>query len=106
MKPSNIKVEGPNGEDLTQYFDKNFTAVERLLSTTVIFPVIHPRQAKQVRGKWQEDCLKVMNVLINFRKTNVCIGLAFAEQLDLEKYALNMETVTLVVRILLTISKS
>lgn len=60
-------------------------AVEKILSTTLIFPVIHPRQAKQVRGKWQEDCLKVVNVLINYRKNNVCLGLAFAEQLDPDK---------------------
>lgn len=47
--------------------------------------MIHPRQAKQVRGKWQEDCLKVISVLINFRKNNVSLGLAFAEQLDPDK---------------------
>jgi hypothetical protein len=41
--------------------------------------MIHPRQAKQVSGRWQEDCLKVVNVLINYRKNNVCIGLVFAE---------------------------
>ena len=35
-----------SGEDLIQYFEKNFVGVERILSTTVVFPVIHPRQAK------------------------------------------------------------
>jgi hypothetical protein len=84
-KPQFISVIGPNDEDLTQYFDKTFVAVERILSSTQIFPVIHPRQAKQVRGRWQEDCLNVVNVLINYRKNNVCIGLAFAEQLDQDK---------------------
>lgn len=79
VKPTFIKVESPDGEDLTQYFDKTYVAVERVLYTTLIFPVIHPRQAKQIRGKWQEDCLKVVTVIINFRKNNVPIGLPFAE---------------------------
>lgn len=51
----------------------------------MIFPVIHPRQAKQIRGRWQDDCLKVVSVLVNFRKNNVGLGLAFAEQLDPDK---------------------
>lgn len=84
-RPQFLTVIGPDGEDLTLHFDKTFVGVERILSTTQIFPVIHPRQAKQVRGRWQEDCLKVVNVLINYRKNNVCIGLAFAEQLDQDK---------------------
>ena len=60
-------------------------SVERILTTTMIFPVIHPRQAKQIRGRWQDDCLKVVSVLVNFRKNNVGLGLAFAEQLDPDK---------------------
>jgi hypothetical protein len=78
-KPSHLSAIGPNGEDLLQYFEKNYLIVERVISTTVVFPVIHPRQAKQVKGKWQEDCLHIINVLVNYRKNNVSIGLAFAE---------------------------
>lgn len=83
--PPRIRVEAPNGEDLTAFFDKNYVAIERILSTTLLFPVIHPTKTKYIRGKWQEDCLKVVNVLANFRKNNVPIGLAFSEQLDTEK---------------------
>lgn len=79
LKPQYLPVEGPNNEDLTEYFDKSYVAIERILYTTLLFPVIHPRQAKQVRGRWQEDCLKVVNVLINFRKNNICLGIVFAE---------------------------
>ena len=43
IRQLHLRVEGLNGEDIMQYFDKNFTAVERILSTTQIFPVIHPR---------------------------------------------------------------
>lgn len=84
--PKFLAVKGSDGEDLTTYFDKSFVEVERVLSTTHIFPVIHPRQAKQIRGKWQDDCLKVVSVLVNFRKNNVSLGLAFGEQLDPDKY--------------------
>jgi hypothetical protein len=45
-KPNYIEVKGPLGEDFLQYFDKNYVAIERVVSTTIIFPVIHPRQAK------------------------------------------------------------
>lgn len=33
-RPSYIEVFAPDGEDLTKYFDKNYAAVERVLSTT------------------------------------------------------------------------
>lgn len=42
-KPTHIAVFSEQGEDLIQYFEKNFVGVERILSTTVVFPVIHPR---------------------------------------------------------------
>jgi hypothetical protein len=45
-KPKFLKVEDSKGEDLSQHFDKNFIVVERVLSTTMIFPIIHPRQAR------------------------------------------------------------
>jgi hypothetical protein len=51
-KPKLIEVLDSNGEDLTQYFDKNYVMVERILSTSMIFPVVHPRQARSIRGKW------------------------------------------------------
>jgi hypothetical protein len=51
-KPKLIEVLDSNGEDLTQYFDKNYIMVERILSTSMIFPVVHPRQARSIRGKW------------------------------------------------------
>jgi len=34
VKIQKIKVESPEGEDLTTYFDKNYIIVERVLSTT------------------------------------------------------------------------
>jgi hypothetical protein len=51
-KPKLIEVLDSNGEDLTQFFDKNYIMVERILSTSMIFPVVHPRQARSIRGKW------------------------------------------------------
>ena len=33
-KPQFLQVIGPDGEDLTTYFDKTFVGVERILSTT------------------------------------------------------------------------
>jgi len=41
--PKMLEVFDEKGEDLRQYFDKNYVIVERVLSTTLIFPVVHPR---------------------------------------------------------------
>ncbi|OMJ68517.1 hypothetical protein SteCoe_34011 [Stentor coeruleus] len=63
--------------DEGKFFDPNFVEVDRVLCTTEIFPVIHPRQACLIVDKWQGKCAVVLSKLMNFRKNNFCYGIPF-----------------------------
>ena len=56
-------------------FDPSYIQIERILFTTNLFPVVHPRQMKQTKGTWYEDLQHVMLVLMNFRKDTHALGL-------------------------------
>lgn len=59
------------------YFDQNFLKVDQVLCTPSLFPLIHPRGSLRVKGTWMEECLRMLHVLIHFRKETTCIGLKF-----------------------------
>ena len=40
-----------NGDEEDLYFDPTYTEVERILGTTDIFPIIHPKKSNEVKGK-------------------------------------------------------
>lgn len=61
----------------SKFFDPSFTEVDRVLCTTEIFPVIHPRQACLIEDKWQGKCAVVLSKLMNFRKGNFPYGIPF-----------------------------
>ena len=60
-----------------KFFDPSFTEVDRVLCTTEIFPVIHPRQACQIGDKWQGKCAVILSKLMNFRKNGFAYGIPF-----------------------------
>ena len=39
-----------NGDEEDQYFDPTYTEVERILGTTDIFPIIHPKKSNELKG--------------------------------------------------------
>jgi len=55
-------------------FDPSFSEVDRVLSTTDLFRVVHPRPAAEVLEKWQGKLLKIMSILANFKKNGLCYG--------------------------------
>lgn len=46
--------------DEERYFDASFSEVDRILSCTDIFPIIHPKKAGEIKGKWSESLTMVM----------------------------------------------
>ncbi|KAM3144240.1 hypothetical protein pb186bvf_003702 [Paramecium bursaria] len=57
-----------------RYFDASFSEVDRILSCTDIFPIIHPKKAGEIKGKWSESLTIVMQHLLNFTKNGVHYG--------------------------------
>ena len=55
-------------------FDPAFIEVDRVLSTTDLFHVVHPRPAIEMQSKWQGKLLKIMSILTNFTKNGLCYG--------------------------------
>ena len=69
------------GEE-NKFFDPSFLEIDRVLCTTEIFPVIHPRQACLILDKWQGKCASLLSKLMNFRKNNFCYGIPFLYPID------------------------
>ena len=66
------------------WFDPTFLEVDRVLYTTEIFPVVHPRQASLVSDRWQGKCAFLLSKIMNFTKDGVPYGVAFFRVLDNE----------------------
>ena len=50
-----------------------------------MFPVIHPKKASEMKGKWCEYTVLVLNKLLNFYKDDICYGVYFMEPVDPER---------------------
>lgn len=68
--------------DDSKVFDQSFLEVDRVLCTTEIFPVIHPRQALLILEKWQGKCTVVLSKLMNFYKNEYSYGIPFLYPID------------------------
>ncbi|CAD8164733.1 unnamed protein product [Paramecium pentaurelia] len=62
-----------------QYFDPAFQEVDRVLSCTEIFPIVHPKKGSEMKGKWAESLTKVMSHLLNFTRDQIHYGIYFLE---------------------------
>ena len=74
-----------NGDEEDLYFDPTYTEVERILGTTDIFPIIHPKKSNEVKGKWYELLAVVVNKLLNFSKNNIYYGIYFMDPVNAEE---------------------
>ena len=48
------------------YHDPSYLEVDRIIQCTVMFPVIHPKKANEMKGKWCELAATVIHKLLNF----------------------------------------
>ena len=47
-----------------------------------MFPVLHPKKALEVKSKWTESLLKVLQYLLNYTKNDVRYGVFFMEPVN------------------------
>lgn len=59
-KEKNKLIAQVSNLDEGVYFDKNYLEVDKILANTNVFPVIHPRQAKNVVDTWRERCIDIL----------------------------------------------
>ena len=43
-----------------------------------MYPLLHQSGIQQVNNTWKEECLLILDVLLNIRKENCCFGLNFS----------------------------
>ena len=58
-------------------YDKKYLSVDRVLSCSELFPVIHPKKASQIKNKWSEKLLDVIRLLVNFENEDIFYGVHF-----------------------------
>lgn len=56
--------------------------IDKVLYCTEIFPVIHPKKANELKGKWSDSLAIVTSKLLNFSKDGVHYGVFFMEPVD------------------------
>ena len=52
-------------------FDQNTLKVDRVVSCSEMFDIIHPKKAGKIMSKWSDSIVKVVQILINFRYEKV-----------------------------------
>ena len=58
-------------------FDRNTLKVDRVVSCSEMFDIIHPKKAGKIMSKWSDSIVKIVQILINFRYENVSIWVQF-----------------------------
>lgn len=58
-----------------EYFNPNFLIPDRILSSTEIFTAIHHKRANDIKGKWDETILIVVQKILNFVKNGYPYGI-------------------------------
>jgi hypothetical protein len=53
--------------------------VEKVLCTPKLFPLIHRSVLPMIMDTWREDCVRVLDLLINISHENLCFGLKFTD---------------------------
>lgn len=68
-----------------RYFDPTFIEVDRVLQCSELFSVIHSKKANEIKGKWSENLVTVVQKLLNFTKDDVHYGIHFMEPVNPER---------------------
>ena len=54
-------------------YDQNTLEVDRIVSCSEMFDIIHPKKAGKILSKWSDSILRVLQILINFKYQGVCL---------------------------------
>lgn len=82
-----VNLEHADIEDLNEsqnFFDPSYIEVDRIIRTTELFPIIHPKKANEIKSKWSDSLVNVISKLLNYSKDNVHYGVYFMEPVNPE----------------------
>lgn len=63
-------------------FNPAYTRVDRILTTAVLFPVMHHKKGSEMNGKWSEPMMLVCSKMINFEQENMPFGVVQKDEYD------------------------
>ena len=47
------------------FFNPDYLKVEQVLCTSTMYPLLHQSGIQQVANSWKDECLRVLDVLLN-----------------------------------------
>lgn len=71
------KLQELDPDDDIQYFDPSYLEIDRIIFTTELFPIIHPKKANEIKNKWNEYLTIVISKLLNFYISKIKYGVYF-----------------------------
>lgn len=69
----------PQSDTKTVGMDAESANVDRVMDSSDIFALIHPKKASDIRGKWGEGLIRVLKALTNFQSDQVYYGVFYIE---------------------------
>ncbi|CAD8205649.1 unnamed protein product [Paramecium pentaurelia] len=79
-----IKEYDPDELLEMNYFDPSYLEIDRLISSTELFPIIHPKKANEIKGKWNEYLSIIISKLLNYSEGRVKFGVYFMQPVNPE----------------------
>jgi len=64
----NKDIDIEEDDEEQEYFDATFAEVDRVIQCVEIFPIIHPKKANEIKGKWTELLAVITAKLLSFSK--------------------------------------
>jgi Tol biopolymer transport system component len=75
-KTVELKLKDP------QYFNPNFTKVDRVLACTEMASCINHKLLNEIKGQWSESLAMVCSKILNFSKNNYPYAIHFSDPYD------------------------
>ena len=88
-----VAVQQEAACDEDKYFDRSYNKVCKIINCTNLFPVIHPRQAKNVVNTWREKCVTILQLICNFVQDDHTYGTPFLFLRTDEKSLMDFTTI-------------
>ena len=64
---------------LNSHFNPNYLVPDRILNSSEVFTAIHHKRANDIKGKWDESILMVIQKLVNFVRQGYPLGSLFID---------------------------
>lgn len=65
--------------------DPSYVEIDRIINTTEMFPIIHPKKANEIKNKWNEYLMIIVSKLLNFYIGKIKYGVYFMTPVNPEQ---------------------